>query len=92
MSGMFAVMLGLVMVVASSVSTMGSFYLLPSPVLAADEGRSSGGGGGGSENSGSGDNSNGGSNDNEGSVKDEGRTENENTLLLMKEVEIKRLQ
>ena len=48
MSGMFAVMLGLVMVVASSVSTMGSFYLLPSPVLAADEGGSSGGGGGGS--------------------------------------------
>src|SRR5690242_8443753 len=79
MSGMFAVMLGLVMVVASSVSTMGSFYLLPSPVLAADEGGSSGGGGGGSENSGSGDNSKGGSNDNGGSVKDEGKTENENT-------------
>jgi hypothetical protein len=78
MSGMFTVMLGLVMVVASPVSTMGSFYLLPSPVLAAaDEGGSNGGGG--SENSGSGDNSNGGSNDNEGSVKDEGKTENENT-------------
>ena len=45
MSVMFAVMLGLVMVVASSVSTMGSFYLLPSPVLAADEGGSNGGGG-----------------------------------------------
>ena len=42
---MFAVMLGLVMV-ASPVSTMGSFYLLPSPVLAAEEGGSSGGGGG----------------------------------------------
>ena len=45
MSVMFAVMLGLVMVVASSVSTIGSFYLLPSPVLAAGEGGSSGGGG-----------------------------------------------
>ena len=77
MSVMFAVMLGLVMVVASSVSTMGSFYLLPSPVLAADEGGSNGGGG--SDDSGSGDNSNGGSNDNRGSVKDEGKTENENT-------------
>ena len=74
---MFAVMLGLVMVVASSVSTIGSFYPLPSPVLAAGEGGSSGGGG--SDNSGSGDNSNGGSNDNRGSVKDEGKTENENT-------------
>ena len=41
---MFAVMLGLGMVVASSVSTIGSFYLLPLPVLAADEGVSSGGG------------------------------------------------
>ena len=77
MSVMFAVMLGLVMVVASSVSTIGSFYPLPSPVLAAGEGGSSGGGG--SDNSGSGDNSNGGSNDNRGSVKDEGKTENENT-------------
>ncbi len=70
-------MLGLVMVVASSVSTMGSFYLLPSPVLAADEGGSNGGGG--SDDSGSGDNSNEGSNDNVGSVKNEGKTENENT-------------
>ena len=78
---MFAVMLGLVMV-ASPVSTMGSFYLLPSPVLAAEEGGSSGGGGGNDNrgsDSGSGDNSNGGSNDNEGSVKDEGKTGNENT-------------
>jgi hypothetical protein len=77
MSVMFAVMLGLGMIVASSVSTMGSLYLLPSPVLAADEGGSSGGGGS-SDNSGSGDNSNGGSNDGEG-VKDEDKTGNENT-------------
>jgi hypothetical protein len=74
---MFAVMLGLVMMVASSVSMMGSFYLLPSPVLAADEGGSNGGGG--SDASGSGDNSNGGSNDNGDSAKVEGKTENENT-------------
>jgi len=77
MSVMFAVMLGLVMVVASSVSTMGSFYLLPSPVFAADEGGSNGGGG--NDDSGSGDNSNRGSNDNGDSVKNEGKTENENT-------------
>ena len=68
MSVMFAVMLGLVMVVASSVSTIGSFNPLPSPVLwpakvevVEEEAVIT---------VGSGDNSNGGSNDNRGSVKD----------------------
>src|SRR5690242_9173441 len=79
MSGMFVVMLGLVMVVASSVSTMGSFYLLPSPVLAADEGGNSVGGGSDNSGSDSSNNSNEGPNNNGGSVKAEGKTENENT-------------